>query len=79
MFMLDKKIRRGAFQLGKHLGGIRLVGLGFIGGVLFLRKKSFYVFLCPNQFLQGSSHVSRQSGIGLPSVFNPEFFRQWRW
>ena len=23
--------------------------------------------------------VSRQSGIGLPGVFNPEFFRQWRW
>ena len=23
----------------------------FSGGVLFLRKKSFYVFLCPNQFL----------------------------
>ena len=79
LFVLDKKIRRGAFQLGKRLGGIRLVGLGFLGGVLFLRKKSFYVFLCPNQFLQGSYHVSRQSGIGLPGVINPEFYRQWRW
>ena len=51
LFVHDKKIRRGAFQLGKLLGGIRLWGLGFLGGVLFLRKKSFYVFLCPNQFL----------------------------
>ena len=34
-------------QIGRFLGGIRLAGLCFLGGVLFLRKKSFYVFLCP--------------------------------
>ena len=25
--------------------------LCFLGGVLFLCKKTFYIFLCPNQFL----------------------------
>ena len=38
-------------QLEKLLGGIRLSGLRFFNGVLFLRKKAFHVFLCPNQFL----------------------------
>ena len=33
------------------LGGIRLSGRCFFGGFLFLCKKSFYVFLCPDQFL----------------------------
>ena len=33
------------------LGGIRLAGRCFFGGFLFLCKKSFYVFLCPDQFL----------------------------
>ena len=37
--------------MGRVLGGIRLSGLRFFDGVLFLCKKSFYVFLCPNQFL----------------------------
>ena len=37
--------------MGRFLGGVRLSGLGFLGGVLFLRKKSFYVFLRPNQLL----------------------------
>ena len=31
-------------QLGKLLGGIRLSGLRFFDGVLFLCKKSFYIF-----------------------------------
>ena len=38
-------------KTGKLLGGIRLSGLGFLGGIFFLRKKSFHIFLCPNQFL----------------------------
>ena len=38
-------------KTGRILGGIRLSGLSFLGGVLFLRKKSFHIFLCPNQFL----------------------------
>lgn len=54
-------------------------GSGFSRWCSFPPQKSFYVFLCPNQFLQGSYHLSRQSGIGLPCTFNPEFFRQWRW
>ena len=37
--------------MGRVLGGIRLSGLRFFDGVLFFRKKSFYVFLSPNQFL----------------------------
>ena len=37
--------------MGRVLGGIRLSGLRFFDGVLFSRKKSFHVFLCPNQFL----------------------------
>ena len=37
--------------MGRVLGGIRLSGLSFLGGIFFLRKKSFYVFLRPNQFL----------------------------
>ena len=37
--------------MGRVLGGIRLSGLRFFDGVLFFRKKSFHVFLCPNQFL----------------------------
>lgn len=38
-------------KTGRFLGGIRLSGLGFLGGVLFLCKKAFYVFLRTNQFL----------------------------
>ena len=38
-------------KTGRILDGIRLSGLRFFSGVLFLRKKSFYIFLCPNQFL----------------------------
>ena len=38
-------------KTGRFLGGIRLSGLRFFDDVLFLRKKSFYVFLSPNQFL----------------------------
>ena len=37
--------------MGRFLGGVRLSGLGFLGVFFFLRKKSFYVFLCPDQFL----------------------------
>ena len=37
--------------MGRFLGGVRLSGLGFLGVFFFLRKKSFYVFLRPNQFL----------------------------
>ena len=37
--------------MGRVLDGIRLSGLGFLGGVLFLCKKAFYVFLRTNQFL----------------------------
>ena len=37
--------------MGRVLGGIHLSGLHFFDGVLFSRKKSFHVFLCPNQFL----------------------------
>ena len=37
--------------MGRVLGGIHLSGLRFFDGVLFSRKKSFHVFLCPNQFL----------------------------
>ncbi len=37
--------------MGRVLGGIRLSGLRFFDGVLFFRKKSFHVFLCPDQFL----------------------------
>ena len=36
--------------MGKLLGGIRLASPAFLGGVLFLRK-TFHVFLRPNQFL----------------------------
>ena len=38
-------------KTGRILSGIRLASPVFLGGVLFLRKKSFYIFLCPNQFL----------------------------
>ena len=37
--------------MGRVLGGIRLSGLSFLGGILFLCKKAFYVFLRTNQFL----------------------------
>ena len=37
--------------MGRVLGGIRLEGPGFLGSFFFLRKKSFYIFLCPDQFL----------------------------
>ena len=37
--------------MGRVLGGIRLSVLRFFDDVLFLRKKSFYVFPSPNQFL----------------------------
>ena len=46
-----KNAAEDASQLGKLLGGIRLSGRCFFGGFLFFRKKSFYVFLRPNQFL----------------------------
>ena len=48
---ISQKIRRGCLPTGKLLGGIRLSCLCFLGGVLFLCKKSFYIFLYPNQFL----------------------------
>ena len=38
-------------KTGRILGVICLTDLFFLGGVLFLRKKAFHVFLCPNQFL----------------------------
>lgn len=37
--------------MGRFLGSIRLPGLGFLCGVFFLCKKSFYIFLCANQLL----------------------------
>ena len=40
-----------ANRVERFLGDIRLAGMRFFGGVLFLHKKAFYIFLCPNQFL----------------------------
>ena len=60
-----------ASQLGKLLGGIRLASPAFLGGVLFLRKKAFHVFLCPNQFLHliPCLAVLRVSGFLLGQQF----------
>ena len=38
-------------KTGRILGVICLTDLFFLGGVLFLCKKTFYIFLCSNQFL----------------------------
>ena len=37
--------------MGKILGDIHLAGQDFLGGVLFLCKKTFHIFLCLNQLL----------------------------
>ena len=52
---------------------------GFVYRVLVFSVVFFTAARFLRRFLQGSYHLSRQSGIGLPSVFNPEFYRQWRW
>ena len=62
--------------MGRVLGGIRLSGLRFFDGVLFFRKKSFYVFLSPNA-------VERKQFSGLPveiikghAVFQPSVLKR---
>ena len=40
----------------------------FLSAARFLRRS-----------LQRSYHVSRQSDLGPPCAFNPEFYRRWRW
>ena len=57
--------------MGRVLGGIRLSSLRFFDGVLFSRKKSFHVFLCPNQFLHlvPCLAVVRVSGFLLGQQF----------
>ena len=37
--------------MGRILGDIHLAGQDFLGDVLFLCKKTFHIFLCPNQLL----------------------------
>ena len=49
--IIQKKRRGHLPKMGRVLGGIRLSVLRFFDDVLFLRKKSFYVFPSPNQFL----------------------------
>ena len=66
-----KKAAEDTSTMGRVLGGIRLSGLRFFDGVLFFRKKSFYVFLSPNQFLHlvPCLAVVRVSGFLLGQQF----------
>ena len=47
--------------MGRVLDGIRLSGMRFFDGVLFFRKKSFYVFLCFHQLL----HLIPYFAVGI--------------
>lgn len=49
--MLDKKPPKIPPNIGRILGDIHLAGQDFLGGVLFLCKKTFHIFLCLNQLL----------------------------
>ena len=66
-----KKAAEDTSTMGRVLGGIRLSGLSFLGGVLFLCKKAFYVFLRTNQFLHlvPCLAVVRVSGFLLGQQF----------
>ena len=78
LFVLDKKSAEEPSNWESTSAGF-VYRVWVFSVVFFTSAKIVLRFSVPNQFLQGSYHVSRQSGIGLPCTFNPEFFRQWRW